>query len=36
MEAIEAEQLRIEAATNGKDYDVAKGHTTHIEQVSAA
>ncbi|KAF2106437.1 general substrate transporter [Lophiotrema nucula] len=36
LEAIEAEQLRIEAATTGKDYDVAKGHTTHIEQVSEA
>ncbi|KAF2731018.1 general substrate transporter [Polyplosphaeria fusca] len=36
LEAIEAEQARIEAATGGKDIDVAKTHTAHVERVEDA
>ena len=34
LEAIEAEQARIEVAAGGKDIDAAKSHTTHIEEVA--
>lgn len=33
LEAIEAEQARIEAAGAGKDVDAAKTHTAHVEEV---
>lgn len=33
LEAIEAEQARIEAMASSKDVDAAKTHTAHIEEV---